>query len=68
MSIGFDVWMRAFDRRVEVQLALSLSDFEDWNFIDAYESGMTVDEAFDEWCNAHGFGEPDSWLDDVLDD
>ena len=41
----FEQWLQQLDRYVERFTGLSSSDFEDWGFADAFDSGATPAQA-----------------------
>lgn len=46
----FTAWFNTMDKLCIKKLGLSLFDFPDWNFADAYEGGTTPEDAFAEFA------------------
>ncbi len=53
-ELCFDSWMRDVDKMFYTLFGLSASDFDDWKWLEAFESGETPDSAFDRWAEETG--------------
>ena len=49
-EIGFQGWMTKLDRLFIAKYGLTHNDFEDYNWFDEYDSEVSPEDAFDEWC------------------
>jgi hypothetical protein len=54
--LTFDAWMRAVDEALIRKVGVSSNDLPDWTYRDAYEDGLTADEAAGAALDAaHGY-------------
>lgn len=46
---SFEAWRKRLDKMVSDHFGAGLDDFPDWGSRDAFDDGLTVEEAFDVW-------------------
>ncbi len=56
MKMTFEEWMSLIDRLSQVRYGFDTNNFSDWNWMDAYDSGMEPAEAFREWVEDDLYG------------
>jgi len=47
--MSFEAWLEECDKLVSNEFGLGLYDFEDWNWMDAYEDEFTPDDAVNQF-------------------